>query len=86
MHCIMRATISLDDHLGRQVRRRAADEGLSVNAFISKALEDSPRPRAPSERPLFRLVTMRNARLLPEVDLDAPRSLDVEDGRARLGR
>lgn len=82
----MRTTISLDDYLERQVRRRAAAEGLSVSAFISKVLNDALKRRAPPERTPFRLVTVRNARLRPGVDLDSPRSLDVEDDRARFGR
>lgn len=86
MLCIMRTTISLDEYLERQVRRRAAAEGLSVSAFISKVLYDALKRRAPSERTAFRLVTVRNARLRPGVDLDSPRSLDVEDDRARFGR
>lgn len=86
MLCIMRTTISLDEYLERQVRRRAAAEGLSFSAFISKVLNDALKRRAPSERTPFRLVTERNARLRPGVDLDSPRSLDVEDDRARFGR
>ncbi len=86
MLCIMRTTISLDEHLARQVRRRAAAQGLSVSAFIAKVLDDALKRRVPSERPPFRLVTMRNARLRPGVDLDSPRSLDAEDDRARFGR
>ena len=86
MLCIMRTTISLDEYLERQIRRRAAAEGLSVSAFISKVLNDALKRRVPSERTPFRLVTVRNARLRPGVDLDSPRSLDVEDDRARFGR
>ncbi|MDE0045090.1 MAG: ribbon-helix-helix domain-containing protein [bacterium] len=82
----MRTTISLDEYLERQVRRRAAAEGLSVSAFISKVLNDALKRRAPPEQTPFRLVTVRNARLLPGVDLDSPRSLDVEDDRAQFGR
>ncbi len=86
MLCIMRTTISLDERLGRQVRRRAAAQGLSVSAFISKVLDDAMKRRAPSEPLPFRLVTVRNARIRAGVDLDAPRTLDVEDDRARFGR
>ncbi len=84
--CIMRTTISLDEYLERQVRQRAAAEGLSVSAFISRVLNDALKRRAPSQEIPFRLVTVRNARLRPGVDLDSPRSLDVEDDRARFGR
>ena len=86
MPCIMRMTISLGERLGRQVRRRAAAQGLSVSAFISKVLDDALKRPAPSEPTPFRLVTVRNARLRPGVDLDSPRSLDAEDDRVRFGR
>lgn len=86
MRCIMKTTISLDEYLERQVRRRAAAEGLSVSAFISKVLNDALKQRTPAEQTPFCLVTVRNARLRPGVDLDSPRSLDLEDDRARFGR
>ena len=82
----MRTTISLDERLGRQVRRSAAAQDLSVSAFIAKVLDDAVKRRAPSEPPPFRLVTVRNARIRPGVDLDSPRSLDSEDDRAQFGR
>ncbi len=82
----MRTTISLDERLGRQVRQRAAAQGLSVSAFISRILDDALKRRAPSETPPFHLVTVRNARVRPGVDLDSPRSLDAEDDRAQFGQ
>ncbi len=86
MPCIMRMTISLGERLGRQVRRRAAAQGLSVSAFISKVLDDALKRRGPSKPTPFRLVTVRNACLRPGFDLDSPRSLDAEDDRGRFGR
>ena len=82
----MRTTISLDERLERQVRRSAAAQDLSVSAFIAKVLDDALKRRAPSEPPPFHLVTVRNARIRPGVDLDSPRSLDSEDDRAQFGR
>ena len=82
----MRTTISLDERLARQVRRSAAAQDLSVSAFIAKVLDDALKRRAPSEPPPFRLVTVRNARIHPGVNLDSPRSLDSEDDRAQFGR
>ena len=37
----MRLTFSLDDQLATRVNRAAAEEGLSVNAFIAKTLDDA---------------------------------------------
>ena len=82
----MRTTVSLDERLGRQVRRSAAAQDLSVSAFIAKVLDDALKRRAPSEPPPFRLVTVRNTRIRPGVDLDSPRSLDSEDDLAQFGR
>ncbi len=80
----MRTTISLDDRLGRQVRRVAAARGLSVSAFISKTLDDALKRHDPSEPPPFRLVTVRGVRPRPGVDLDRPRALDVQDDEAQF--
>ncbi|MCY3896489.1 MAG: ribbon-helix-helix protein, CopG family [Chloroflexi bacterium] len=82
----MRTTISLDDQLARQVRRAAAARGLSVSAFISRTLDDALKRRDPSEPPPFRLVTVGGVRPRPGVDLDRPRSLEVQDDEAHFGR
>ena len=84
MLCIMRTTISLDDQLGKQVRREAAARGISVSAFISRTLSDALKRREPTEPPPFRLVTVRGVHPRPGVDLDRPRALDVEDDEARF--
>lgn len=81
----MRTTISLDDRLASTVRRRAEEEGLSVSAFIAGVLRDAvtrPRPRV---SPPFRLVTVKGGGPTPDVDLDRPRTLEVEEDRARFG-
>lgn len=84
MLCIMRTTISLEERLGRQVRRKAAAQGLSVSAFICKVLDDALKQRTQSKPPRFRLVTVRNARVRPGVDLDSPRSLETQEDQARF--
>ena len=85
MLCIMRTTISLNEHLANQVRRAATAQQLSVSAFIAKVLDDALKQRAPSEPPAFRLVTTSGTRVRPGVDLDRPRSADTEDDEARFG-
>lgn len=84
MLCIMRTTISLDDQLAKQVRREAADRGVSVSAFISTTLSDVLKRREPPEAPPFRLVTVRGVRPRPGIDLDRPRALDVREDEARF--
>lgn len=81
----MRTTISLDDQLAKQVRRAARARGISVSAFIAKTLDDALKRREKSEPPPFRLITVRGVRPRPGVDLDRPRSLDVQDDEARFG-
>ena len=84
MLCIMRTTISLDDQLANQVRRAAADRGISVSAFIARTLSDVLKRREPSEPPPFRLVTVRGVHTRPGTDLDRPRGLEIEDDEARF--
>jgi len=82
----MRTTISLDDQLAKQVRRAAADRDMSVSAFIAKTLDDALKRREAPESPPFRLVTVKGGRIRPGVDLDRPRTLDVEEDEARYGQ
>ena len=84
MMYIMRITISLEDQLGKQVRRAAAAQGLSVSAFIAQTLDDALKRHEPSEQPAFRLITVRGAHPRPGVDLDRPRALDAQDDEARF--
>lgn len=83
----MRTTISLDDRLAAQVRRRAAREGLSVSAFIAGILGDALKRRttAPPSPP-FQLVTVSGDGLHPGIDLDRPRSLDAEEDEGRFAK
>jgi hypothetical protein len=80
----MRTTISLDDRLAEQVRRRAAREGLSVSAFIARVLDDAlkRRPAASPPPPPFRLITVKGEGVYPGIDLDRPRALETADDEA----
>ncbi|HXV61698.1 MAG TPA: CopG family transcriptional regulator [Vicinamibacteria bacterium] len=75
----MRTTISLDDRLAEQVRRRAAKEGMSVSAFIARTLDDALKRQTAREVPPFRLVTVKGEGVRPGIDLDRPRSLEVHE-------
>ena len=83
MLCVMRTTISLNEHLANQVRRAAAARELSVSAFIAEVLGDALKQRAPTGPPAFRLVTTSGTRVRPGVDLDRARSADTEEDEAR---
>jgi len=84
----MRTTISLDNRLAEQVKRRAAREGMSVSAFIARTLDDAlKRPETPIPVAPFRLVTVRGEGLQPGVDLDRPNALVASDDEdAFVGR
>ena len=81
----MSTTISIDDRLAQQVRRAAEARGMSINAFIAETLGDVVKSRGEaSEPPPFQLVTVRGARIRPEIDLDRPRALEAHDDRTRF--
>jgi hypothetical protein len=75
-------TTSLEDHLAKQVRRRAEAEGLSASAFIAKTLNDALEVQRPPEVQPFRLITVGGGGPLPGVDLDRPRSLEAAEDEA----
>ena len=82
----MRTTISLNEHLANQVRRAATAEKLSVNAFITKVLDDALKQRTLSTPPAFRLVTTSGARVRPGVELDRPGSVEAGDDETLFDR
>ena len=84
MMLCMRTTISLDDRIFEAVKRSAAEQGLSVSAFVAKVLDDAmKRDLRPEEKRPFRLVTVGEGGPYPEVDLDRPRELMVAEDEER---
>ena len=81
----MRTTISLDEQLAKRVRREASALGISVSAFIARTLDDALKRHEPSEPSPFRLITSRDVRPHPGVDLDRSTDLDALDDEARFG-
>lgn len=77
----MRTTISLSDGLAKDVRRRAAERGMSVSAFIEQLIRAGLHMEATtSAPPRFRLVTVRGPGLCPGIDLDrAARIVEADD-------
>jgi hypothetical protein len=54
----MRTTITLDERLMAQLKRRAAEQGTSVSKLVEHAVRLFVRtPRAPATSPTFELVT-----------------------------
>lgn len=78
----MRTTLDLDDALLEAARRRAAERGTTLTAFVEAALAAAIAPKA-SRGKRFRLEWKTHAgRLLSGVDVaDRDVLFDVMDGR-----
>ncbi len=77
----MRTTISLADGLAEDVRRRAAELGLSVSAFIESVLRERLHEQAsePAREP-FDLVTYGSSGPREGIDLDrAAKIVEADD-------
>ena len=81
----MRTTISLDERLADQVKRRAVAKGLSVSAFIARTLNDALKRPEPKSAAPFQLVTVEGGGLQPGIDLDRPNALVTSDDEEALG-
>jgi len=79
----MRTTLDIDDRILAAARRRAAEKGTTLTAFVEHALAASLLDRGASEsRYEFRWTTHRG-RTLPGVDLsDRDRLLERMEGRS----
>jgi hypothetical protein len=88
----MRTTISLDDGIAEDVRRRAAEQGVSVSALIETLVRSALHQEAGAvESPPFRLVTVSGGGPRPGVDLDRAAKIADEDdtlsgGLSKAGR
>ena len=83
----MRTTITLDDGLAADLKRRARTEGKSLSAVIAEALRAQlSRRAAPSKAVPFRLVTVKGGGLRPSVDLTKLRTLEETEDLARWKR
>lgn len=78
----MRTTISLPEPLLAEARRRAAETGRSLTAFVADAIRETlARRRRDSDRAPVRLSTQGGSGLQPGVDLDDSAALqDLIDG------
>jgi Arc/MetJ family transcription regulator len=77
----MRTTIDIADELFRQVKRRAADRGVTLRDIVEAALRGYLSGRHPTEGYKLEWRTERG-RILPGVHLDDRDALfDLMDGR-----
>jgi hypothetical protein len=76
----MRTTISLSDGLAEDVKRRAAEQGVSVSALIESLVRSALHAeQAQRDSPPFRLVTVGGRGPRPGVDLDRAARVSEED-------
>lgn len=87
MMLCMRTTISIDENVLEAVKRRAAQEGRSVSAYIARVLDEAVKtPDNPPAEPPFRLITAGGGGTFAGIDLDRPRELMVADDERRYGK
>ena len=83
----MRTTITLDDGLAADVKRRARTEGKSVSAVITEALRAQFTKRAAPPPPIpFRLITVKGGGLRPGVDVTRLRAVEETEDLERWRR
>jgi hypothetical protein len=76
----MRTTITLDERLVSQLKRRAAEQGTSVSKLVEQAVRLFVRtPRAPAETPTFELVTFGAGGRFSRHNIDKPSALIEAD-------
>lgn len=83
----MRTTITLDDRLFAQLKKRAAESGTSVSRLIEQAVRlliRAPRPQA--DRTSFELVTFGAGGRFSKQNVDKISALIEADDVERFGR
>lgn len=77
----MRTTITIDEHLLDEVRRRAAEVGRTVSQVIEDGVRESLLRRDDAGRAPFRVRAFGGGGTQPGVDLDDNAALlDLMDG------
>ena len=65
----MRTTVSIDNDVLADAKRRAADEGRTLGELITEALRERLARRPPGPRDRYRPVTCGEGGPLPGVDI-----------------
>lgn len=82
----MRTTITLDERLLAQLKRRAAEQGTSVSKLVEQAVRLLVRtPRGPAESPTFELVTFGAGGRFSPLNIDKTSALIEADDLERFG-
>jgi len=77
----MRTTMTIEDEIFRQLKKRAADTGVPVSDIVNRALRETlfAAPDAPQPPP-FRMVTFgRGQAVVDHTPAELIRALDEED-------
>jgi len=83
----MRTTITVDDRLLAQLKKRAAESGTSVSRLIEQAIRLLiRRPPAAKEREQFDLVTFGRGGHFARQNIDKTSGLIEADDIARFGQ
>ena len=81
----MRTTISLDERLIAQLKRRAAEQGTSVSKLVEQAVRLFVRaPRSPTPPQAFELVTFGRGGRFSRHNIDKTSALFEADDLERL--
>jgi hypothetical protein len=82
----MRTTITLDERLLAQLKRRAAEQGTSVSKLVEQAVRLLVRtPRMPAESPTFELLTFGAGGRFSRLNTDKTSALIEADDLERFG-
>lgn len=82
----MRTTITLDERLLAQLKRRAAEQGTSVSKLVEQAVRLLVRaPRTPTDPQTFELVTFGKGGRFSRHNLDKTSRLLEADDVERFG-
>ena len=72
--------MAIEDHLGETAKKRAAEKGMSLSAFVSHALQQVLAAEEPVAPPPFCLVTVGGGGVVDGVVLDRTSELlDAEE-------
>ena len=81
----MRTTITLDERLMAQLKRRAAEQGTSVSRLIERAVRLFVRtPQTPTESSAFELITFGAGGRFSRLNIDKTSALIEADDLERF--
>lgn len=81
----MRTTITIDDTLFQTMQSQARAEGLSVSAYVRRAVRAFMLREAPARPTPFTLHTYGSGGAAPGVDLDRTSALLAADDASQYG-